>query len=127
MATGTPEHPDQDSSCAQQQGDGLFIGQLPPGPTGEAKLHFSRRLENADGSFDGVVVVDVNAGYFVSGYETSQLGQLGVLGLFGTDGVFRVRRTAEAVYSGDAVDYAATLAARKRRRSGLPPVAAGTA
>ncbi|HEY6622073.1 MAG TPA: EAL domain-containing protein, partial [Steroidobacteraceae bacterium] len=47
--------------------------------------------------------------YFVSGYETAQLGKRGTLGLLGTDGVFRVRRTGESLSAGDVVDYAATV------------------
>jgi diguanylate cyclase (GGDEF)-like protein len=94
----------------QRDGDVFFIGQLPRGPTGEAKLQFSRRLSGPSGQFDGVVLVEIEADYFVSGYEPARLGQQGVLGLLGTDGVFRVRRTGDALYSGDAIDYASTVA-----------------
>jgi diguanylate cyclase (GGDEF)-like protein len=91
----------------------LSIGRLPPGPTGDAQLPFSVRLVTPTGEFNGVVVVAVNAGYFVSGYETSHLGQHGVLGIFGLDGVFRVRRTGDAVHSGDPVDYASMVPAEE--------------
>lgn len=70
-------------------------------------LCFSRRVNAADGAFDGVVMVTVDANYFVSGYDASKLGEHGVLGLLGTDGVFRVRRTGEAVSAGDSVDFSA--------------------
>jgi diguanylate cyclase (GGDEF)-like protein len=96
---------EQDYFRAQRERDAFFIGQLPRGPTGEAKLQFSRRLDAADGSFDGVVIVAVDADYFVSGYESAKLGEHGVLGMLGADGLFRVRRTGDAVFSGDAVDY----------------------
>ncbi len=107
---GTKSIADQDSFRTQRNSDGLFIGRLPRGPTGEAKLQFSRRLISANGAFDGVVIVSINAAFFVSGYEATKLGQSGVLGLLGTDGVFRVRRTGDTVYSGDVIDYAATVA-----------------
>jgi diguanylate cyclase (GGDEF)-like protein len=94
----------------QQRGRGdFFASHLPRGPTGQAMLQFSRRLDAADGSFDGVVIVAVDADYFVSGYETAKLGKHGSLGLMGVDGLIRVRRTGEASFSGDRVDYAATL------------------
>jgi diguanylate cyclase (GGDEF)-like protein len=94
----------------QQRNDvGFFVGQLPRGPTGDAKLQFSRRLNAEDGAFDGVVIVAVDADYFVSGYEPSKLGEQGVLGLLGTDGIFRVRRTGDAVRSGDTVAYASLV------------------
>jgi diguanylate cyclase (GGDEF)-like protein len=96
----------QDYFRAQRNSDDFFIGRLPQGPTGDAKLHFSRRLNAADGAFDGVVIVAVDAHYFVSGYEPEKLGAHGVLGLLGTDGVFRVRRTGDRVFSGDSIDYA---------------------
>ena len=69
----------------QRDGDVFFIGQLPRGPTGEAKLQFSRRLSGPSGQFDGVVLVEIEADYFV-------------------------RRTGDALYSGDAIDYASTVA-----------------
>ena len=75
------------------------------------QLPFSRRLNAADGSFDGVVIVAVDANYFVAGYEPAKLGTRGVLGLLGADGVFRVRRTGDAVFSGDPIDYATAVAA----------------
>ncbi len=101
---------DQDTFLKQRDSDVIFIGQLSRGPTGEAKLQFSRRLNDSSGAFDGVVIVSVDADYFVSGYEVAKLGQHGVLGLLGVDGVFRVRRTGDAVFSGDAIDYASTVA-----------------
>jgi diguanylate cyclase (GGDEF)-like protein len=102
---------DQDAFRKPREGDIFFVGQLPRGPTGEAKLQFSRRLNAPNGAFDGVVIVAVDATYFVSGYEPVKLGEHGVLGLLGQDGVFRVRRSGDAVYSGDAIDYAATVPA----------------
>ena len=100
---------DQDTSLRQRDSDAFFVGRLPRGPTGEAKLQFSRRLTDSKGAFDGVVIVAVGADYFVSGYESAKLGEHGVIGLVGVDGVFRVRRTGDAVLSGDAIDYAATV------------------
>jgi diguanylate cyclase (GGDEF)-like protein len=98
-----------DTYGKQLESESFFIGQLPQGPAGDAKLQFSRRLTAPNGEFDGVVIVSVSAEYFVSGYETAKLGEHGVLGLLGVDGVFRVRRTGDAVVSGDAIDYAAAV------------------
>lgn len=77
--------------------------------TGEWKLEFSHRLSAPDGGFAGVVIVAVDAAYFVSGYETSKLGEQGLLGLLGSDGVFRVRRTGDSVTAGGEVDYTAMV------------------
>jgi diguanylate cyclase (GGDEF)-like protein len=100
----------EDAYRMQLEGDGFFIGQLPRGPTGNAQLQFSRRLSGPKGAFDGVVMVAVDANYFVSGYEPVKMGAHGVLGLVGENGVFRVRRTGDLVVSGDAIDYAAAVA-----------------
>ena len=81
--------------------------------TGEWKLEFSRRLSTADEKFAGIVVLSVDAAYFVSGYEPSKLGEHGLLGLIGTDGVFRVRRSGETVSAGDTLDYTAIAPAAK--------------
>jgi diguanylate cyclase (GGDEF)-like protein len=102
---GKQQVADQDTIRRQRDSDAFLIGRLPRGPTADAKLEFSRRLDAANGAFDGVVIVAVDATYFVSGYEPAQLGERGVLGLIGTDGIFRVRRTGDAVFSGDAIDY----------------------
>jgi diguanylate cyclase (GGDEF)-like protein len=95
----------------QRDTDTFFIGQLPRGATGNAKLQFSRRLTTDTGAFDGAVIVAIDADYFVSAYETSMLGEHGVLGVFGTDGVFRVKRTGEAVFSGDTIAYGSVVPA----------------
>jgi diguanylate cyclase (GGDEF)-like protein len=104
----TPNVANEDYFRGQRAGESFFIGQLPPGTTGSGKLHFSRRLD-AKGAFDGVVIVAVAAAYFVSGYETAKLGEHGELGMLGTDGVFRVRRTGDSVFSGEVADYDAIV------------------
>jgi diguanylate cyclase (GGDEF)-like protein len=100
---------DQEAFLKQRESDALFIGKLPRGLTGEAKLQFSRRLNDSAGVFDGVVIVSIDADYFVSGYEAAKLGEHGVLGLLGADGVFRVRRTGDSLNSGDVIDYASAV------------------
>jgi diguanylate cyclase (GGDEF)-like protein len=109
--TGPRNVADQDTFRKPRDGADFFVEQLPRGPTGDAKLRFSRRISAHDGAFDGVVIVAVDADYFVSGYETVKLGEHGVLGLLGVDGVFRVRRSGDDVFSGDTLDYASAVAA----------------
>lgn len=77
--------------------------------TGEWTLYFSRQLVTTDGSFTGMVVIAVDAGYFVSGYEAAKLGEQGVLGVVGADGKFRVRRSGAVISSGGSVDFAARI------------------
>jgi hypothetical protein len=109
-ASGMATVVDPASFQAQRQSDSLSIDRPRPHPGAPGwQLQFSRRLDASEGAFAGVVVVAVDADYFVSGYETSKLGQHGVLGILGTDGVFRARRTGDVVSSGDVVDYASTV------------------
>jgi diguanylate cyclase (GGDEF)-like protein len=91
-------------------GQGLFVDRPRRDPrSGEWRLQFGRRVSAPDGSFAGVVTLAVDAAYFVSGYEPSKLGEYGVLAVLGTDGIFRVRRTGDAIGAGDTVDYASTV------------------
>ncbi len=80
--------------------------------TGEWTMQFSRRLATADGRFNGIVFMSVDAAYFVSAYEPEKLGAHGLLGLLGTDGVFRARRSGDEVSAGGSVvDVARFVAA----------------
>ncbi|MHB1258299.1 MAG: putative bifunctional diguanylate cyclase/phosphodiesterase [Thiobacillus sp.] len=93
---------------SQRQTDALSVGRPRKNPdSGEWALQFSRRLDATDGSFSGIVMVEVDAAYFVSGYEASKLGAHGVLGILGTDGMFRVRRSGDTVSAGDTTDLGA--------------------
>lgn len=100
---------ERDYFRAQRDSDAFFVGRPPKGAADETNLQFSRRLNAADGSFDGAVIVMVGAGYFVSGYETAKLGERGVLAIVGTDGIVRVRRSGEAQFAGDAVNYSTAI------------------
>ena len=85
-------------------------------------MQFSRRLDSPDGAFDGIAIVSVDAGYFVSGYDAARLGEHGVLGLIGTDGIIRVRRTGEAEVSGEAIDYHVVVPESDAVETNLAPV-----
>lgn len=96
--------------------DELFIDRPRPGRAGgEWLLRFSRRLQGADGGFDGVVVIEVDAAYFVSGYDAPRMGAHGLLGILGTDGVFRARRSGDMVMAGnsagDVAEYVSLMTA----------------
>jgi diguanylate cyclase (GGDEF)-like protein len=100
----------QDYFRQQRDGDSTLVGQLPRGATGEGKLPFTRRLNAASGDFDGVVIVTVDAAFFVAGYDVAKLGEHGVLGILGTDSIFRVRRSGDTVFSGDLIEHSPLLA-----------------
>ncbi|MDB6108021.1 MAG: diguanylate cyclase, partial [Gammaproteobacteria bacterium] len=93
----------------QRDGDSIRVGHLPQGATGDGRVPFTRRLNAANGDFDGAVIVAVDAAFFVSGYDAPKLGEHGVLGILGTDGIFRVRRSGESMFSGDVIDVSSLL------------------
>ncbi|MDB5972012.1 MAG: diguanylate cyclase [Hydrocarboniphaga sp.] len=111
-SAASPPDPSQLLLQLQRAGDSLLVSR-PQRSQGseEWTLQFSRRLDPVDGRFAGLVMLEVDAAYFVSGYESSKLGEYGVLGILGTDGVFRVRRSGETLFAGDTADYAAVVSA----------------
>lgn len=91
---------------AQRTQSVFAVGAPQPNPQSrDWILSFSRRLDGPDGSFAGVVVISVDAPYFVSAYEPAKLGQHGFLGLLGTDGVFRAGRSGDTVSAGATVEF----------------------
>ncbi|WP_151636260.1 bifunctional diguanylate cyclase/phosphodiesterase [Noviherbaspirillum aerium] len=66
--------------------------------TGNAIIQFSRRLLDAEGHFDGVVLITVELGFLTANYDEVTLGPFGFLGVVGTDGLMRVARTGEHVH-----------------------------
>nr|WP_315251434.1 EAL domain-containing protein [uncultured Duganella sp.] len=72
----------------------------------EWHLHFTRRLDDADGNFAGIVVVETDPAYFTSSYERSRLGEHGMLGLVGTDGVVRALRSGDKMSFGQRLGTA---------------------
>jgi diguanylate cyclase (GGDEF)-like protein len=63
---------------------------------------FSRRLEDRDGKFGGVVAAAVTPDYLTENYDETTLGKNGLLGVLGHDSVIRVTRTGQTVHPPDA-------------------------
>ena len=73
----------------------------------------SRRMNDPEGKFAGVVVVAVTPEYFMEFYQEADLGKQGSLGLLGLDGHFRARRVGgEATSASDGSE--AQLVARAK-------------
>ncbi|MEC4717724.1 EAL domain-containing protein [Noviherbaspirillum sp. CPCC 100848] len=66
--------------------------------TGNPIIQYSRRLSDASGNFDGVVLISVDLGFLTANYDEVTLGPFGFLGVIGTDGRVRVARTGETVH-----------------------------
>ena len=79
----------------------LFISKPVVGRvSNEWKIHLTRRINKADGSFGGIVVADVDPGYFAEFYKQIDLGEQSVIALIGLDGILRVRQSAGEVSLG---------------------------
>ena len=70
----------------------------------EPHLHFTRRINDADGRFAGIAIVEVEPAYFTSAYEPARDGGHGMLGLAGLDGVMRALRIGENISWGQRIE-----------------------
>ena len=60
-------------------------------------IRFSRRLENADGSFNGVVTVAVEPNYLASFYDESSFGKSDFLSVRTTDGILLAAKMGDDI------------------------------
>jgi diguanylate cyclase (GGDEF)-like protein len=65
--------------------------------TGTTLILFTRRLNAADGTFDGLVVVAVKPTYFGSFYDNTMLGAAGTMAVVGKDRVLRMAKTGDRI------------------------------
>lgn len=65
--------------------------------SGKQVVHFTRRLERSDDSFDGIVVISVEASYFSTFYDEQSMGKSGLLAALGSDGVSGISRIGDIV------------------------------
>lgn len=74
----------------------LFISKPVLGrSTGKWSIQLTRRINDSNGVFAGVVVVSVDPGYFTRFYSDLKLGSQGVVALYGLDGIARARKVGD--------------------------------
>lgn len=71
---------------------GPYVGPLVRNPAGAWRLTVSRRVNNADGSFGGVVLAAIDIDYFRNFYSTFRIGNNGLIILGLNNGTLLVRR-----------------------------------
>ena len=69
--------------------------------TGKLVIQFTRRLNNRDGSFAGIVLLSLSPDQITEFYDESYLHAYGSLGLVGLDGTVRARRVGSESTSVD--------------------------
>jgi diguanylate cyclase (GGDEF)-like protein/PAS domain S-box-containing protein len=67
--------------------------------TKRLSIHLSRRLRNADGSFNGIITASLDPNYFSRFYDSIDIGRDGIVRVIGLDGVIRAvgGRSQEAI------------------------------
>jgi PAS domain S-box-containing protein len=105
---------------AQARGDnGFHIGRLVSDPrTQKLTIPFTRRLENPDGSFAGVVVVEVDTAYFVSFYAAIGLVPDSAVILTRSDGPLLARHPLNDQAVGKSFTRSAVWPAIRRHETG---------
>jgi diguanylate cyclase (GGDEF)-like protein len=90
----------------------------------QGTVQFTRRLDGADDSFGGVLVLTVQGSYFTSFYSARTLGRDGLVALLGDSGGLRLERHGIA---GAGLDDSSLLRARPdlRSREGVRTVDGG--
>ena len=77
---------------AETDRDELFISKPVLGRvSGKWSIQLSRRLNAADGSFAGVVILSIDPSYLTSFYESIDINRDGMVFLVGLDGIVRAR------------------------------------
>ena len=92
-------------------GLGLFIGRSEAFVPGRPRwwLPLSRRVQDADGTFTGVIVVLMDPRHFSEFYRVSQFGREGAVALLGSDGRLLARRAGERQWFGEEAGEEALL------------------
>ncbi len=102
-----------------RQTDEIFIGKPVIGRVGGHWLiPMTRRINKADGSFGGVVVLSVDPEYFIKFYRRTDLGRHGVVDLIGLDGISRARQAGEEQSYGNDMTGSAFLKLRAEKPDG---------
>jgi signal transduction histidine kinase len=87
--------------------------------SGKWSIQMTRRINKPDGSFGGVVVVSLDPYYFISLYDSLDLGRGGVVSLVGDDGIERVRRMDNTVSFGRSLHGSPVIALSKTQEQGV--------
>ncbi|PWC86951.1 histidine kinase [Azospirillum sp. TSH100] len=99
---------------------GLFIGKPVFGrASGKWSIQLTRRVNNSDGSFAGVLVASMDPFYFSRSLEDLDVGPNGVVSIIGTDGILRARSLMNDRIVGRDVSESPTLLLARRQPTGF--------
>jgi len=115
MGTGPVNYADREFFTFHRQhpNNELFISKPVLGRiSGTRQIPMSIRIDKADGTFGGVVVLSVDPGYFTGFYQQADLGRRGVVALVGLDGIVRARRVGPVNSYGENIGESPAFAGR---------------
>jgi diguanylate cyclase (GGDEF)-like protein len=99
--------------------DTLFISKPVVGrASGKPSIQLSRRIEFADGSFGGVIVVSLDPSFFARFYESISTGSDGYIKVVGTDGIVRVAGGSKPQRIGNDLSSLPVFSTYQDRRTG---------
>ncbi|SMF91535.1 PAS domain S-box-containing protein [Azospirillum oryzae] len=103
---------------------GLFIGKPVFGrASGKWSIQLTRRVDNGDGSFAGVLVASIDPFYFSRSLEELDVGPNGAVAIVGTDGILRARSQMTDRIVGRDVGESPVLLMARRQPTGFLRVA----
>ncbi|WP_434623881.1 PAS domain S-box protein [Azospirillum sp. B2RO_4] len=95
---------------------GLYIGKPVFGrASGKWSIQLTRRVDNDDGSFAGVLVASIDPFYFSRSLEELDVGPNGAVAIVGTDGILRARsQMSDRIVGRDVGESPVLLMARRQ-------------
>ncbi|HSJ49486.1 MAG TPA: GGDEF domain-containing protein [Gammaproteobacteria bacterium] len=75
-----------------------------PGEEDRYRVSFSQRYMGPDGNLKAIILVEVDAKFFVSTYDSKRMGAKGLLGFLTEDGLYLARRSGKVFSAGHRFD-----------------------
>lgn len=96
---------DEPRLLAHRDNDQMWIGlSHAPGEEDRYRVNFSQRHMGLDGSLEAIILIEVDAEFFVSTYDSKRMGEQGLLGFLGRDGLYLARRSGKIFSAGHRLD-----------------------
>ena len=109
LLAGTPRAQglalDEARLLAHRDGDQMRIGlSHASGKDEPYRVNFSQQHMGPDGKLEAIILVEVDAEFFVSTYDSKRMGEQGVLGFLARDGLYLARRSGKVFSAGLQLD-----------------------
>jgi C4-dicarboxylate-specific signal transduction histidine kinase len=99
--TNVADHPAFRVHVARDSGVLYVSPPLPSQFLGQNLIWLSRRLNRPDGSFAGVIAINILPNQFTAFYRDAQVNPMDVMSVIGLDGIVRARRVGQVSSSGE--------------------------